>query len=89
MVKLRYIEAPSDWTATATLFLTEEQERQLQIRLLARLGIEVRPGEKALHAWLRAMHVENGLIPESPANPGIRDAILGNPEAMRFMFILA
>jgi hypothetical protein len=87
MVKLRYIEAPPDWTAT--LFLTEEQERQLQIRLLARLGIDAKPGEKPLHAWLRAMHVENGLIPESPANPVIRDAILSSQEAMRFMLILA
>jgi hypothetical protein len=86
-MKLRYIEPPEDWAAT--LFLTEEQERQLQIHLLARLGIEAKPGEKPLHAWLRAMHVENGLRPESPANPAIRDAILGCAEAARFMFILA
>jgi hypothetical protein len=87
-VKLRYIETSQDMAAS-TLLLSLEQERELQLRLLARLGIEPEPGELPLHAWLRVMHVENGLVPQLPAHPAILDAVYFDAEARRFMFVLA
>ena len=57
--------------------------------LREKLGIEVKPGETPLEAWLRAMAEENGLPVQTPAHPAIREAILFDPDARRFVWWLA
>ena len=91
-VKLRYLEVSpkglADELADSAFHPAETRDAKAQI-LKERLGIEVKPGETPLEAWLRAMAEENGLPVQTPAHPAIREAILFNPEAIRFIWWLA
>lgn len=66
-----------------------EGARALKIKALEMLGVQVLEGETPLQAWCRHLHEINGLQPQYPVAEAIKEAILSDPEAVRFMYILA
>jgi len=46
------------------------------------LGLEPRPDERLIDAWLRTMHRENGLPPWPPIHPAVNEALHAAPKAL-------
>ncbi|MFW9770327.1 MAG: hypothetical protein ACFFEM_16030 [Candidatus Thorarchaeota archaeon] len=84
-IRIRYLDISAD-IAAKSLLVNGDSHKQ---RALERLGITPRDGETPFNAWLRAMCEENNLPNSRPVPREIADAIVQNPSASRFMWLLA
>ena len=84
-VKLHYLDTSKELAAESLLIDGDE----LKDKILARLGIDRRQGESHVDAWGRHLHEINGLEFSKPYHETIKDAIMSDSSAFRFMFVLA
>lgn len=87
-VKIEYIALSGQETASS-LLLSGETETQIKDKFLAKMNITRKEGESHVDAWGRHLHEINELEFTKPYHPAIKDAIMGDRDAHRFMFFLA
>lgn len=88
-IKIRWLECAPGLVLDSLVVEAVQKDASHKDLILRKLGIERREGETALGAYVRAMHEENGLAPQLPAHPAIREALSDNREAMRLVLVLA
>lgn len=84
-VKLHYLDTSKE-TAAESLFVDGDE---IKDKILNRLGIERNAGESHVDAWGRHLHDINGLPFTKPYHEAIKEAIMSDSVAYRFMFVLA
>ena len=76
---------------TSMLFLEVNDPAKahaIKLRLLAKLGIEPRPGELPQQSWLRHLSELNKVPFTTPCHIGIAEGINEIPDAQRLMWVL-
>lgn len=84
-IRLRFIDVSAD-TGARSLLVNGDAHKKKALDILK---ITPKDGETAFDAWLRTMCEENSLPYSKPVPREIADAIVSNPSASRFMWLLA
>lgn len=83
--KLEMVNISKDTVAKSLLVDGDAHKRAA----VENLGITIQTDEKPVEAWLRHLAEINNIPVTKPCDPKIKDAILGSPEARKFLFFVS